>query len=78
MLILQVKQWGEIQAHSRKLSYSSFLSLAEQKREELVAVLRSLEEGMPATLEAIAERMEVLQEGALWFPGGSKEMRVRS
>ena len=41
-----------------------------------MTVLRSLEEGVPATVEAIAEKMEVLQEGALWFPGGSKEMRV--
>ena len=41
-----------------------------------MGVLRSLEEGVPATVEAIAEKMEVLQEGALWFPGGSKEMRV--
>ena len=74
--MLQVKQWGEIQAHSRKMSYSKFISLAGQKREELVGVLRSLEEGVPATLKAIAEKMELLQEGALWFPGGSKEMRV--
>lgn len=71
-----MKQWGEIQAHSRKISYRSFLSLAEQKRAELVEVLQCLEEGLPETVEAIAGRVEVLQEGALWFPGGSKEMRV--
>jgi hypothetical protein len=58
------------------MSYSNFLSLAEQKRKELVTVMQSLEEGLPETMEAIAERIEVLQEGALWFPGGTKEMRV--
>ena len=71
-----MKQWGEIQAHSRKLSYTDFLSLAEQKRAELDAVLRGLEGGVPSSLEGIGQVVEVLQEGASWFPGGSKEMRV--
>ena len=74
--MLQVRQWGEIHALSRRMSYSNFMSLARQKREEVEEVLRSLEDGMPATVEVIAEKMEVLQEGALWFPGGSKEMKV--
>ena len=73
----QVKQWGEIQARSRKLSYSDFLSLAERKREELVGILHEMEEGgAPLTPERIVQMVEVLQEGATWFPGGSKEMRV--
>ena len=76
VLMLQVRQWGEIHALSRRMSYSNFMSLARQKREEVEEVLRSLEDGMPASVEAIAEKMEVLQEGALWFPGGSKEMKV--
>ncbi len=73
----QVRQWGEIQARSRKISYSDFLSLAERKKEELVDILRGLEEGgAPLTREGIAQMAETLQEGAMWFPGGSKEMRV--
>ena len=72
-----MKQWGEIQALSRKVSYDDFLALAEKSKEELVEVLRSLEEAVPPTKERIVQMVEVLQEGALWFPGGSKELRVR-
>lgn len=71
-----MQQWGEIQARSRKLSYAEFLSLAKQKRLELDKVLCVLEEGVPSSLQEISEVVEVLQEGASWFPGGSKEMRV--
>ena len=74
---LQVRQWVEIQARSRKLSYSDFLSLAERKKEALVGILQGLEEGgAQLTVESIAETVEVLQEGSTWFPGGNKEMRV--
>lgn len=73
----QARQWGEIQARSRKLSYSDFLSLAERKREELIGILRGLEECVaPLTHKSVVEMVEMLQEGATWFPGGSKEMRV--
>lgn len=72
----QVKQWAEIQAYSRKLSCTDFLSLAEKKRAELEVCLRGLEEGTPPTVEGISQVVELLQEGSLWYPGGSKEMRV--
>ena len=41
-------------------------------------MLHGLEEGVPSTMEGVQQMVEVLQEGALWFPGGSKEMRVCS
>ena len=31
---------------------------------------------MSQDLEYISQTVELLLEGALWFPGGSKEMRV--
>jgi len=36
---LQVRQWAEIQAHSRKIPLEGFLALAEQKRQEIRARL---------------------------------------
>lgn len=71
-----MKQWGEIQARSRKMTYDEFLSLATQKRADLATVLHTLKESVPMSLQGVREMAEVLEEGALWFPGGSKEMRV--
>ena len=37
---VQVRQWAEIQAHSRKLSLEEFLQLAEEKKQELQQTLQ--------------------------------------
>ena len=71
-----MKQWGEIQARSRKMTYNEFLSLAKRKRTDLDRVLHVLKESVPTSLQEIKEMTDVLEEGAVWFPGGSKEMRV--
>ena len=71
-----MKQWGEIQARSRKLSYPDFLSLVKEKRAELDKVLLGLQEAVPSSLQAVSDMVEVILEGASWFPGGNKELRV--
>ena len=50
------------------------ISLEEKRKKELVEVLHCLEEAVPPTKERIVQMVEVLQEEALWFPGGSKEI----
>ena len=39
IVFLKVRQWAEIQAHSRKMSLTEFLSFAEQKKSELQTAL---------------------------------------
>ena len=58
------------------MTYDEFISHAKQKRADLDGVLHTLKESVPTSLQEIKEMAEVLEEGAVWFPGGSKEMRV--
>ena len=37
-----------------------------------------LQSGLPTTMTEVVSTVELLQEASLWFPGGSKEMRVRA
>ncbi len=71
------KQWAEIQAHRRKISLENFLSLAAEKKEELGQVLSHLEQCLPSTFKEVSKVVETFQEGAQWFAGGNKDMRVR-
>ena len=37
-----------------------------------------LQLGVPTSMAGVVSTVELLQEASLWFPGGSKEMRVRA
>lgn len=39
-VLMQVQQWAEIQAHSRKMPLEEFLALAEKKKQELQVTLQ--------------------------------------
>ena len=74
---VQERQWAEIQSHQRKISLEDFLAQAVEKKKELSRVLNGLEESVPDTFKGIAEVIDIVQEGAQWFPGGNKDMKVR-